>query len=90
MYLTVQFVKCKVDVTLDREAYYRRCLGIIADTEDAEDAFSGVKTLWSVQDRHSRERRERHRTTALLARSFLPNIVKPLSPWLKFGLDLLY
>jgi hypothetical protein len=43
VYLTVQFVKCKVDVTLDREAYYRRCLGIIADTEDAEDAFSGVK-----------------------------------------------
>jgi hypothetical protein len=37
------FVKCKVDVTLDREAYYRRCLGIIADTEDAEDAFSGLK-----------------------------------------------
>jgi hypothetical protein len=30
-------------VTLDREAYYRRCLGIIADTEDAEDAFSKVK-----------------------------------------------
>ena len=69
MYLTVQIVKCKVDVTLDGEAYYRRCLGIIADTEDADDAFSGVKTLWSVKDRHSRER-SRRRTTALLAAQF--------------------
>jgi hypothetical protein len=57
-------------VTLDREAYYRRCLGIIADTEDAGDAFSGVKTLWSVKDRHSRQRWERHLTTALLVAQF--------------------
>ncbi len=86
MYLTVQVVKCKVVVTLDGEAYYRRCLGIIADTEDAEDAFSGVKTLWSVKDRHSRERWERHRTTALLATQFSSNIVQPLSPRLNLGL----
>jgi DNA-binding transcriptional LysR family regulator len=32
-----------VSATLDGEAYYRRCLAIIADIEDAEAAFSGVK-----------------------------------------------
>ena len=32
-----------VGATLDGEAYYRRCLAIIADIEDAEAAFSGVK-----------------------------------------------
>src|ERR1041384_844244 len=29
--------------TLDGEAYYRRCLTILADIEDAEGAFAGVK-----------------------------------------------
>ncbi|MBY8825947.1 LysR family transcriptional regulator [Sphingomonas colocasiae] len=29
--------------TLDGEAYYRRCIGIIADVEDAEGAFAGLK-----------------------------------------------
>jgi DNA-binding transcriptional LysR family regulator len=29
--------------TLDGEAYYRRCLGILQDVEDAEGAFSGTK-----------------------------------------------
>ena len=28
--------------TLDGEAYYRRCLAILADVEDAEGAFSGA------------------------------------------------
>lgn len=28
--------------TLDGEAYYRRCLAILADVEDAEDAFAGA------------------------------------------------
>jgi DNA-binding transcriptional LysR family regulator len=32
-----------VSATLDGEAYYRRCLAIIADIEDAEGAFSGAK-----------------------------------------------
>lgn len=32
-----------VSPTLDGEAYYRRCLAIIADVEDAEGAFSGAK-----------------------------------------------
>lgn len=32
-----------VSATLDGEAYYRRCLAIIADIEDAEAAFSGIK-----------------------------------------------
>lgn len=32
-----------VSPTLDGEAYYRRCLAILADVEDAEGAFSGVK-----------------------------------------------
>ncbi len=32
-----------VSATLDGEAYYRRCLAIIADIEDAEAAFSGVR-----------------------------------------------
>jgi len=90
MYLTVQLVKCKVDVTLDGEAYYRRCLGIIAGTEDAEDAFSGVKTLWSVKDRHSRERWERHRTTALLAAQFSSQHPAAAFAAAEFGLDNLY
>jgi DNA-binding transcriptional LysR family regulator len=29
--------------TLDGEAYYRRCLGILADIEEAEGAFTGAK-----------------------------------------------
>lgn len=32
-----------VSPTLDGEAYHRRCLSLIADLEDAEGAFSGVK-----------------------------------------------
>jgi len=32
-----------VSPTLDGEAYYRRCLAILADIEDAEGAFSGAK-----------------------------------------------
>lgn len=32
-----------VSPTLDGEAYYRRCLSILADIEDAEGAFSGTK-----------------------------------------------
>lgn len=32
-----------VSPTLDGEAYYRRCLVILADIEDAEGAFAGVK-----------------------------------------------
>jgi DNA-binding transcriptional LysR family regulator len=32
-----------VSPTLDGEAYYRRCLSILADIEDAEGAFAGAK-----------------------------------------------
>lgn len=32
-----------VSPTLEGEAYYRRCLSIIADVEDAESAFGGIK-----------------------------------------------
>jgi DNA-binding transcriptional LysR family regulator len=32
-----------VALTLDGEAYHRRCLGLIADLEDAEAAFSGAR-----------------------------------------------
>ncbi|PKU23222.1 LysR family transcriptional regulator [Telmatospirillum siberiense] len=32
-----------VSPTLDGEAYYRRCLSLISDLEDAESAFAGVK-----------------------------------------------
>lgn len=32
-----------VSPTLDGEAYYRRCLAILADIEDAEGAFAGAK-----------------------------------------------
>lgn len=32
-----------VSPTLDGEAYYQRCLSILADIEDAEGAFAGVK-----------------------------------------------
>jgi DNA-binding transcriptional LysR family regulator len=32
-----------VSPTLDGEAYYRRCVAILADIEDAEGAFAGVK-----------------------------------------------
>ena len=31
-----------VGPTLDGEAYYRRCLGLLADLEDAEGAFAGA------------------------------------------------
>src|ERR1700719_4799218 len=33
----------QVRPTLDGEAYYRRCLSLIADLEDAEGAFGGAK-----------------------------------------------
>lgn len=33
----------RVAPTLDGEAYYQRCLGIIADIEEAEGAFTGAK-----------------------------------------------
>ena len=33
----------QVRVTLDGEAYYQRCLSILADIEEAESAFSGAK-----------------------------------------------
>jgi DNA-binding transcriptional LysR family regulator len=32
-----------VSTTLDGEAYYRRCLAILADVDDAEGAFKGVR-----------------------------------------------
>src|ERR1700750_2511370 len=32
-----------VSPTLDGEAYYRRCVAILADLEDAESAFRGAK-----------------------------------------------
>ena len=33
----------QVTPTLDGEAYYRRCLGILSDVEEAESAFTGAK-----------------------------------------------
>jgi DNA-binding transcriptional LysR family regulator len=33
----------QVSPTLDGEAYYQRCVSLIADMEDAEGAFSGAK-----------------------------------------------
>ena len=33
----------RVSPTLDGEAYYRRCLSLIADLEEAESAFRGIK-----------------------------------------------
>lgn len=33
----------RVSPTLDGEAYYRRCLAIVADVEEAEGAFTGAK-----------------------------------------------
>src|SRR3954470_7429929 len=33
----------QVSPTLDGEAYYRRCVNLIADMEDAEGAFVGAK-----------------------------------------------
>lgn len=33
----------QVQVTLDGEAYYQRCLSILADVEEAESAFGGAK-----------------------------------------------
>jgi DNA-binding transcriptional LysR family regulator len=33
----------QVSPTLDGEAYYRRCVNVIADIEDAEGAFVGAK-----------------------------------------------
>jgi DNA-binding transcriptional LysR family regulator len=33
----------QVTPTLDGEAYYRRCISLLADLEEAESAFSGVK-----------------------------------------------
>jgi DNA-binding transcriptional LysR family regulator len=39
----VQRTTRHVSPTLDGEAYYRRCIAIIADLEDAEGAFSGTK-----------------------------------------------
>lgn len=33
----------QVSPTLDGEAYYRRCVSLLADLEDAESAFSGTK-----------------------------------------------
>ncbi len=35
--------------TLDGEAYYRRCVALIADLEDAENAFAGVKPSGQVR-----------------------------------------
>jgi DNA-binding transcriptional LysR family regulator len=35
--------------TLDGEAYYRRCLAILQDVEDAEGAFSGTKPKGTVR-----------------------------------------
>src|SRR5690349_9691628 len=32
-----------VGTTLDGEAYYRRCLAILADVDDAEGAFKGIQ-----------------------------------------------
>jgi DNA-binding transcriptional LysR family regulator len=54
-----------VSPTLDGEAYYRRCLAILADIEDAEGAFTGAKPRGIV-------RVDMHGT---LARHFvLPNL----------------
>ncbi len=38
-----------VKPTLDGEAYYRRCLSILADVEDAEGAFSGAEPKGMVR-----------------------------------------
>src|SRR4029078_8551087 len=38
-----------VSTTLDGEAYYRRCLAIIDDIEDAEGAFAGTRPRGSLR-----------------------------------------
>jgi DNA-binding transcriptional LysR family regulator len=38
-----------VSPTLDGEAYYRRCVALIADLEDAESAFAGAKPAGQVR-----------------------------------------
>jgi hypothetical protein len=84
----VQSVKCKVGVTLDREAYCWRCLGIIADTEVRKMRSAGLKPYDFLEiDIHGNAGTARPR---FWLRSFLPNVVKPLSPRLKFGIDALY
>src|SRR3546814_1084011 len=50
--------------TLDGEAYYRRCLGILDDIEDAEGAFCGAQPRGllriEVQGTLARHRSEEH------------------------------
>src|SRR5271155_1577402 len=41
--LLLQRTTRHVSPTLDGEAYHRRCLGLLADLEDAEAAFGGAK-----------------------------------------------
>ena len=44
----------QVSPTLDGEAYYRRCVNLIADMEDAESAFVGSQTFGPGSCRRSR------------------------------------
>jgi DNA-binding transcriptional LysR family regulator len=39
----------QVSPTLDGEAYYRRCISLLADLEDAESAFSGAKPTGQIR-----------------------------------------
>lgn len=48
----------QVSPTLDGEAYYRRCVGLIADLEDAEAGFTGAKPSGLVRiDLHGTQAR---------------------------------
>jgi DNA-binding transcriptional LysR family regulator len=48
----------QVSPTLDGEAYYRRCVSLIADMEDAEGAFVGARPSGSVRvDLHGTQAR---------------------------------
>jgi hypothetical protein len=90
LYLTVQFVKCKVDVTLDREAFTGAALASSPTLRMRKMRSAGLKPYGLLKiDIHGNAGSGTARPRFWL-RSFLPNIVKPLSPRLKFGLDVLY
>jgi LysR substrate binding domain len=55
---TAPVIRRQVGATLDGEAYYQRCVSLIADVEDAERAFVGAKPSGLVRvDAHGTQAR---------------------------------
>src|SRR3954453_13032348 len=80
----LQRTTLEVSPTLDGEAYYQRCVSLVADLEDAEGAFVGAKpSEWVRVDMHAAQAQYSLLPGLLVFGALSPDIRLPISEMLQ-------